>query len=75
MVPATANKIATPANSLTIQVDAPVAPAPTLRELIAQAQAEGLAGTKLITRVQGLAIAAGMEQPFGADITKAMEAG
>ena len=67
-----AKPAATPANSLTIQVDAP-APAPTLRELIAQAQAEGLAGTKLITRVQGLAIAAGMEQPFGADITKAME--
>jgi hypothetical protein len=61
-----------PANSLTIQVDAPV-PAPTLRELIAQAQAEGLADLQLITRVQGLAIANGMEQPFGADITKAVE--
>jgi phage/plasmid-associated DNA primase len=55
-----------PANRLTIQV----AP-PTLRELIAQAQADGLADVELVARVQGLAIAAGLEQPFGAQITMA----
>ena len=49
-------------------------PAPTLRQLIAQAQAEGLAGLALQVRVQSLHIAAGIDQPCGAVITKAMEA-
>ena len=45
---------------------------PTLRDLIAQAQADGaLSEAELIARVQGLAIAAGLEQPFGVQITMA----
>jgi hypothetical protein len=59
-----------PANSLTIKVEAPAAVAPpTLRELIARAQGEGLAELELIARVQGLAITHGLEQPFGSEIT------
>ncbi len=62
-----------PANSLTIKVEAPAALAlPTLRDLIARAHADGeLSEAELIARVQGLAIAAGLEQPFGAQITMA----
>jgi hypothetical protein len=62
-----------PANSLTIKVEAPAAVAlPTLRDLIAQAQADGeLSEVELIVRVQCLAIAAGLEQPVGAQITMA----
>ena len=45
---------------------------PTLRDLIAQAQADGeLSGVELIVKVQCLAIAAGLEQPVGAQITMA----
>jgi hypothetical protein len=69
----TLGSIKPPANSLTIKVEAPAAVAlPTLRDLIAQAQADGeLSEVELIVRVQCLAIAAGLEQPVGAQITMA----
>jgi len=48
---------------------------PTLRELIARAQADGeLSEVDLIVKVQCLAIAAGLEQPVGAAITMAAAA-
>jgi hypothetical protein len=48
---------------------------PTLRDLIARAQADGeLSEVDLIVKVQCLAIAAGLEQPVGAAITMAATA-